>query len=240
MDRVKSKHLLNAEENTERSGPRSVSPGNAVLVIAAIGCICLSIGHPSGASLVLTPQGGCWSLSTVPTSRPPGVGGGRRLAGAVPAGGTPAPGRGAHRFLPPPCAELGDSVAAAAGRLGAQASSQGAVRWHQGWLRGEREPRHWAAWPRAAASGTHGRSGGQRRRGEAGCHGPASPRPRARAPHLLRRPRRLGPKGPQGHRPHRSGPAGFPVTGLPCSVWTDPPTGSRHHFLDFGVPLAWT
>lgn len=160
MDRVKSKHSLNAEENTERSGPRSVSPGNAVLVIAAIGWICLSIGHPSGASLVLTPQGGCWSPSTVPTSRPPGVGGGRRLAGTVPAGGTPAPGRGAHRFLPPPCAELGDSVAAAAGRLGAQASSQGAVRWHQGWLRGEREPRHWAARPRAAASGTHGRSGG--------------------------------------------------------------------------------
>lgn len=89
-----------------------------------------------------------------------GVGGGRRLAGAVPAGGTPAPGRGAHRFLPPPCAELGDTVAAAAGRLGAQASSQGAVRWHQGWLRGEREPRHWAARPRAAALGTHGRSGG--------------------------------------------------------------------------------
>lgn len=89
-----------------------------------------------------------------------GVGGGRRLAGAVPAGGTPAPGRGAHRFLPPPCAELGNSVAPAAGQLGAQASSQGAVRWHQGWLRGEREPRHWVARPRAAASGTHGRSGG--------------------------------------------------------------------------------
>lgn len=74
---------------------------------------------------------------------------------------------------------------------------------------------------------------------------PASPRPRARAPHLLRRPRRLGPKGPQGHRPHRSGPAGCPVTGLPCSVWTDPPTGSRHlqggfHFLDFGGSLART
>lgn len=206
--------------------------------------VCQS-GIPRGHRLSSHPKAaaGARALCRHPGRR--GVGGGRRLAGAVPAGGTPAPGRGAHRFLSPPCAELGDTVAPAAGRLGAQASSQGAVRWHQGWLRGEREPRHWVARPQAAASGTHGRSGGQRRRGEAGCHGPALPRPRARAPHLLRRPRRLGPKGPQGHRPHRSGPAGCPVTGLPCSVWTDPPTGSRHlqggfHFLDFGGSLART
>lgn len=133
--------------------------------------VCQS-GIPRGRRLSSHPKAaaGARALCRHPGRR--GVGGGRRPAGTVPAGGTPAPGRGAYRFLSPPCAELGDSVAAAAGRLGAQASSQGAVRWHQGWLRGEREPRHWAARPRAAASGTHGRSGGQRRRGEAGCHGP--------------------------------------------------------------------
>lgn len=240
MDRVKSKHSLNAEENTERSGPRSVSPGNAVLVIAAIGCICLSIGHPSGASLVLTPQGGCWSPSTVPTSRPPG-GGGRQEAGR---GGPcwrnagsrkgrsplpPAPVCGTWRLGRASCGAAGGTGLVPGGRALASGMAAGGAGAE--------------ALGGAASSGSVGDTGalrGQRRRGEAGCHGPASPRPRARAPHLLRRPRRLGPKGPQGHRPHRSGPAGCPVTGLPCSVWTDPPTGSRHHFLDFGVPLART